>query len=178
MDSSRKGFMMLRDSLSPEQRRLFSKKICCDIINSEQYKKARNIMCYMAIGSEVSLEHLMDIALAQGKRVLLPVCDKDSRTMVARYYNGEFIKGAYGINEPTGEIGIPDLIICPMLAFNTKRYRMGYGAGYYDKYLTDLIKNNVNAVFFGAAFSVQKADITPQSHDVPLERIYTEEEIF
>lgn len=135
-------------------------------------------MCYAAIGSEVSLEELISAALRDGKRVLLPVCDRDSRTMTARYFNGELKKGAYGIDEPTGDEGVPELIICPMLAFNKARYRIGYGAGYYDKYLSSLIKNKINAVFLGAAFSVQRADFTPKAHDVPLDGIYTQEEIF
>ena len=130
-------------------------------------------MCYMAIGSEVELDLLRDHALKNGKRVLLPVCDRDTKTMTAHFYTGELKKGAYEIAEPTGEQGTPELIVCPMLAFNRDRYRIGYGAGYYDKYLS-----KSNAVFFGAAFSVQNASFTPKDHDVPLHRVYTQEEIY
>ena len=119
------------------------------------------------------LDTLIEHSIKSGKRVLLPVCDKQTHTMVARFYDSRLTKGAYGIDEPDGEIGIPDLIICPMLAFNKDRYRIGYGAGYYDRYL-----EKSNAVFFGAAFSVQKADFSPEDHDIPLHRIYTQEEIF
>ena len=173
MDARRKALLGVRDAIDPEQRRLFSKSICFDIINSSEYKNAKNVMCYCAIGSEVQLDTLIAHALQSGKRVLLPVCDKDTRTMVAHFYEGELKSGAYGISEPTGEQGIPDIIICPMLAFNKERYRIGYGAGYYDRYL-----KKSNAVFFGAAFSVQKAEFDPNKHDVPLHRIYTQEEIF
>lgn len=173
MDARRRELLAVRDAIPEEQRRFFSKSICCAIINSSEYKEAKNVMCYMAFGSEVALDELIHHALKNGKRVLLPICDPASRTMTAHFYNGELKVGAYGILEPTGEQGAPDLIICPMLAFNRQRHRIGYGAGYYDKFLS-----KSNAVFFGAAFSVQRADFISQSHDVPLHRVYTQEEIY
>lgn len=126
----------------------------------------------MATGSEVDLSELMAHAMRNQKTVLLPRITGKG-TMLSCVYDGHLQLGAYGIPEPTGKPCKPDLIICPMLAFNKERYRIGYGGGYYDRYLADS-----TAVFFGVAFQEQRQKFLAQAHDVPLHRIFTQVGVF
>lgn len=173
MDENRKRLIAMRNAIEPAERALFSKNICCAIINSSEYKAAGSVMCYYAVGSEADLSVLIAHAMQSDKRVLLPRCNTADTTITPCVFDGRLVPGAYGIPEPVGEAAEPDLIVCPMLAFNGQRFRIGYGAGYYDRLLA-----GSRAVFFGAAFAQQYREFEPKPHDAALHRIYTQEEIF
>ena len=81
--------------------------------------------------------------------------------------------GRYGILEPLGEeITYIDLILVPGLGFNDRFHRIGYGAGYYDRFLL-----NTSAVTCGLFYDEQRADFLEESHDLPLDYIVTETKI-
>ena len=70
---------------------------------------------------------------------------------------------------------IPDVIIAPLLAFDKDKFRLGYGKGYYDRYLNKYIKKNKNILIVGVAFSFQKYHKLPNSNfDVKLDFILTD----
>jgi 5-formyltetrahydrofolate cyclo-ligase len=68
---------------------------------------------------------------------------------------------------------IPDIILIPIVAFNKKCFRVGYGGGYYDRYL-----HNKNVLKIGIAFDLQKAEFHVEHHDIPLDYIFTERKIY
>ena len=73
----------------------------------------------------------------------------------------------------------PDLMLVPLLAFDDKKYRLGYGKGFYDQYLNKNLKQYKNIITVGIAFSFQKHHNLPVSrHDVKLDYIITEQGIF
>ena len=83
----------------------------------------------------------------------------------------------FGFLDPKAKskVIIPDLIVVPLLAFDKSKNRLGYGKGYYDKFL----KKNKNITTIGVAFSFQKYNkITTSNHDVKLDYILTEKGIF
>ena len=83
----------------------------------------------------------------------------------------------YGMLEPftSYENVVPSVILVPLLAFDKKNYRLGYGKGYYDKYLNKFLKINHNILTVGVAFSFQKYNKLPTSnYDVKLDYILTE----
>ena len=172
MDAERRELLQRRNAIREDDRMQCSLAICSVIALDPCFDRAESIMFYMPAGSEVNLEPLMLAARRRGKQVLLPRCDKSTHVITPCIFDGRLSKGAFGMLEPAGEAAVPQIIICPMLAFNRSRYRMGYGAGCYDRLLA-----GSSALFFGAAFAAQEHDFTPKAHDVPLHRIFTQEEI-
>ena len=83
----------------------------------------------------------------------------------------------FGILEPTNRKKkiIPDLVLVPLVAFDNKLNRIGYGKGYYDRYLRKVAKIKNKAIFLGIAYSFQKCKSIPiNKHDFKLHYIFTE----
>ena len=175
----RKRYINLRKTfVSDAQRQALSRVIAEKVLVLDALKRAKNIFCYSAYAGEVETDLLIDSLLKLGKKVYLPLCDKNTNTMSARRIKSrdELTLGAYGILEPSGEEIKPqdvDFVVVPMVAFDRNRTRLGYGGGYYDRYLP-----NTDAVTCGIAFSVQEAEGLPRGeYDIPLDMIITEKEI-
>ena len=86
----------------------------------------------------------------------------------------------FGMLEPVKtKSKVPDLMLIPTLAFDKKKFRLGYGKGFYDRYLNKYLKQNRNILTVGVAFSFQKHHKLPINHnDVKLDFILTEKGIF
>ena len=112
----------------------------------------------------------------------LPVISSDGKMKFVKWTLSEpLIVNNYGFLEPAQKKTnmFPDLIIVPMLAFDKARNRLGYGKGYYDRFLKKYRKNRKNILTIGLAFSFQKYKKIPTSnHDVKLDHILTEKGIF
>lgn len=175
----RKKYIRLRKTaLSNEERQTFSREIAENVLAHSALKKAEIVFCYSAYAGEVETDFLIDALLGMGKRVCLPLCDKNTNTMTARRIKSrsELALGAYGILEPSGEEILPeeiDFIIVPMVAFDRNLTRLGYGGGYYDRYLP-----KTKAFKCGIAYSFQEAGKLPHGeYDIPLDMIITEKEV-
>ena len=86
----------------------------------------------------------------------------------------------FGILEPAkSQSKVPDVILIPMIAFDKDKYRLGYGKGFYDRYLNKYLKKYQNILTVGVAFSFQKHHKLPINHnDVKLDYILTEKGIY
>ncbi len=109
----------------------------------EIYKKADAVMTYVSFGSEVKTDAVLEKILSDGKTAAVPLCGEGSE-MTARVIRSraELSPGAYGVLEPseTAPLVAKDrigLIIVPGLGFDKNGYRIGYGKGYYDRFLKD-----------------------------------------
>jgi len=109
------------------------------LMKQEEYKKSKNIYVYVNYNQEVITTDIIKKSLAVGKNVYIPkVYDDVILFHQIRSYEDDLAPGAYGILEPTNNS--PDklrdgLLIMPGLAFDKKFHRIGYGGGFYDKYL-------------------------------------------
>lgn len=175
---TREDYKKTRAALPFKKREAFSKIVCHAIINSREYKEAERVMAYWAISSELSLKPLIEHALKSGRELYLPVCASDGSMEGARFKEGdELLAGACRVPEPAGEFIPPqrlELIIVPMLAFNAGCFRIGWGRGYYDRYLV-----RTGAFRLGAAFECQydgRMEVKPS--DAPLDKIITETHIW
>lgn len=163
-----------RKSLSTTERTIMDEAICRTFLDLDEVKNATKICVYLSIRDEVSTDEIIEKLLEDKKMLFAPVVIGDY--MVAKGFSStkDLKKGAFDILEPQGEEIDPsqfDLIIVPMVAFSEDLARIGYGKGYYDRFLVDGVKT------IGLAYSGQKFDFTPDSHDKPLDMIVTDEEI-
>ena len=95
--------------------------------------------------------------------------------------NNEVLKvNKYGMLEPFKQIkNVPNIMLIPLLAFDKKKYRLGYGKGFYDRYLNKYLKTFKNILTVGVAFSFQKHHKLPVNNmDVKLNYILTEKGIY
>ena len=169
----RKEMLQRRSTIEKREEKNF--KILKNLTDCDFFKKADRVMVYISYRGEVDTMALIEDALRQGKKLCAPVC-VDKENMIARKFSSidELVCGAYGIPEPKGEeVNDIDLVIVPGVAFSEEGFRVGYGAGYYDRFL-----KNTNAVTCGLFFEEQRCDFLPDSYDKKLDYIITEEKIY
>lgn len=180
-ESLRKEKIKARDSINDSERMVLSQKIVEQILISEEFQKAKNVMIYKGIRGEVRLEEL-EKAVDNHKQLLYPLCI--SKTEMIALLPGDdtaWKTGAFGIQEPILEQSIEiapediDLVICPCTVFDEQCNRMGMGAGFYDRYLGKCTKAVVAAV----AFECQKTECVPvEPWDKAMDIIFTEDRIY
>ncbi len=134
----RKEILSRRKAMTEEEARVLSRAICSRVAALEVYAKATDLCIYMPIRREVDLTGLIEPARACGKRVWIPKVT--GQTIVFNAYAEELMRtGAYDIMESASEEVLePDggtLILMPGSVFDIRRNRIGYGGGYYDRYL-------------------------------------------
>jgi 5-formyltetrahydrofolate cyclo-ligase len=144
-DLIRAEFSARRNALDENERAQRSARICATVENLVSFKHADIILLYAPIKSEIDVMQIAVSALEKGKRVAFPRCDTETRTMKFHFITSfdDFEIGAYGIREPKEELEIYDpettlgsaVCFLPGLAFDVYGYRLGYGKGYYDKFL-------------------------------------------
>ncbi len=178
----RKRLLGLRNSLSTEQITAGSGEIVTRLMWIEEIRKAATLMVYLSFGSEVDLDGLIRWCWGEGKRIVVPFCRPESRELTACRIDGfnELETGHYGIRAPKeglirpvdgGEI---EVILVPAVAFDRRGYRIGYGGGYYDRFLPQAPQ----AVKIGVAFASQIIEEIPvDGHDLPVDMIVTEREV-
>lgn len=151
------------------------------LLGSGWWAQAGTVLLYQPIGREMPVERLVAAALAAGKRLVLPRCEP-KRVMHGRLWDGRpesLERSKFGILEPlaTAPVVRPaelDLVVIPGVGFDREGYRLGWGGGFYDRYLP-----GVQGAKVGLAFSVQIVEQLPrEAHDVRLDGVVTEAEIF
>ncbi len=141
------------------------------------YNNAKTVMLYISMTDEVDTRELIQHALADGKTVLVPkVTGKNEMKACLITGNEIFGKSSLGVDEPEAPVfvdGVPDLIIVPGLAFNTAGVRLGFGGGFYDRYLKDKACDTA-----GLCYEVCLAeDLIKDEYDVNVKYIITEKGI-
>jgi 5-formyltetrahydrofolate cyclo-ligase len=144
------------------------------------FQRAKTILFYASIKGEVDTFAMIEKALALEKRVALPVVRKKEKKIVPALVTtlSGLTKGAYGILEPesSGTHEVPlreiDLVVVPGLAFDQKNNRLGRGAGYYDRFLSEL---PLKTPTVGLAFDFQVVNVLPglKPHDRPVTLVLT-----
>lgn len=164
-----------RDQLSGNDVEKYSNTITRRLTELEPVRKANNIMCYSGIRNEVDLKPLIE-SQSISRTVLLPRTKKNGDMEAVKFTDWEHTRrSAYGILEPEGDaypLDKIDVVIVPGLVFDFKGYRLGYGKGYYDRFLKQL---HPGAFICGAAYEFQVVErVFPHEHDLPVHWIVTE----
>lgn len=168
----------LRNEIPAGIRRDKSAKIADKILSDSMVAESEIIFSYVSCKSEPCTHLLIKELLFMGKRIAVPLCDLNSHTMQAVEIHdfGGLTRGAYGILEPPADNksliqkSEIQLILVPALAFDREGYRLGYGGGFYDRYLEDFGGRSI-----GLAFSECIADSLPHmEHDKPVDFVLTD----
>ena len=147
------------------------------------FKKKRDlkIALYCPSNFELNVFKFLENDFMKNKSILLPVIEgKSNMNFYSWEKNQVLFVNKFGILEPGKTIKkIPNCVLVPILAFDKSKYRLGYGKGFYDKYLNKYLKKFKNILTVGVAFSFQKYHKLPiDSKDVKLNYILTEKGIF
>lgn len=167
-----------RNAIPSEERAEKSAAIVGHLRKREEYRQAACIFSYVSIGSEVETRELLTYALRDGKAVAVPKTGKNRNMEFLQIFSLEDLReGRFGVMEPTsGTVRIPqetDLFLVPLVSFDGKKNRLGYGGGYYDTYFAE----HTGYRRIGLAFSEQKEkDLPTEEWDIPLDAIVTENE--
>lgn len=187
----RQNYLARRDQLSGTERKRQAEIISREIIESDWFKQAEVVALYAAHGSELNLNAVLEAGFAMGKRMLLPRAETAEKrlTFWAVEEGEELVPGNYGIMEPRigGKrpfiIDEIDVVLVPGIVFDQEGNRIGYGGGYYDRFLvdgavgsSDLGKARKRAYTVGVGYKEQIVERLPiiEEHDVRLDIIMSE----
>lgn len=177
----RQKYKKIRDSFKLDEIVYKSNFINKNLSDMDIYIKAKHIMFYISNRNEVETHSLIKSAIKSGKQVYVPKVEIKNKTMNASLlldFDTELKNGALNILEPFGEFvrisdpKILDIIIIPGIAFDRNGYRIGYGAGYYDKFLTK-VRKNAHKIGISYNETILNEDFTPDIYDIPCNYIVT-----
>jgi len=183
-DNLRKNMLHLRKNMKMQDVDTFSDKIINTIMKLPEFMNCRNIMLYLSFNKEVNTYPLATWCLNNGKTVIAPYCIQSERKIIPYKINNltsDLTKSTFGVMEPKHKllektnIEDIDLIIVPGVIFDKDCNRIGFGAGYYDRFLLKKLKNTPT---IGIAYDYQIIDKVPtDEYDIPLNFIITEKRI-
>ncbi|MVX62750.1 5-formyltetrahydrofolate cyclo-ligase [Clostridium chromiireducens] len=181
----RKEILTKRKDIDNVEKEKMDKKILNKFYESKFYKDATNIFVYISYDSEIDTRLIINKALKDNKKIYVPRTEFETRIMDAVEIKSfdNLIKSNYGIlepskNEPCINPNELDLIVVPGVAFDRNGGRMGYGAGFYDRYFKKITKDNIERIIkLALAYNFQVLDKVPMNEqDVPVDFIITEKE--
>jgi 5-formyltetrahydrofolate cyclo-ligase len=178
-ESVRKILRQRKDAMIPEDRLRKSYRICRHLM--EIIRNDETVMVFTSKEKEVNTKPLIMALFGQGNPVVVPIIVKEDVSLRLSYLRdfSALVPSTFGVPEPIGsEIPAPaediGTIILPMLGFDRKGGRIGYGAGYYDRFLS----KNRNLRKIGIAFACQEfEDLPVDENDIRMDYIITEDGI-
>ena len=185
-NSIRSEMLKRRGNIPSAERNMLNERITANLIewiqrcekNKQRYAFDA-IMVYLSMNSEVDTWHLVEVLNNQERQIIAPVVDTKSGELIPKQIQDldeDLVLHRYGMYEPKESYPVfpanqLQLIVVPGIAFDRRGYRLGYGKGFYDRFLSTC----PNAVTIGIAYQFQVVDDTyPQPWDVPVQYIFTE----
>ncbi len=174
----RQKYRAIRVGMTPEEKRACDSAIAKQVRRLWQYQKTHTLLIYVSTSIEVDTRQIIRTALEDGKKVAVPRCVPNSRSMEFYYIDSldELEPGMFGVDEP-----VPDeeklltdmehgLCIVPAFSYDWQGFRLGYGKGYYDRFLS-----RFNGHIVGICYSscVQRS-LPHGRYDRPVELLVTE----
>ena len=183
----RKEILACRNVLSPQERKEKSAQIANKVIALEEFQKSDKVLLYDAIRSEVETSEIYRVAQRLGKDVYYPKVLGAEMEFYLADETTDFETGAFKIREPKPESTVafvPKLedkifVLFPGAVFDEEGNRIGYGGGYYDKYLQRLMEeaSSANVCKVAVAYECQMVEtgrIQNESHDIQVDCVVTE----
>ena len=171
----RKQVLHEMKDLPREQKQAMDQALTDQFLEHPFYQEAKIIATYLSFPHEFQTQELIEQALKDGKKVLIPKTYPKGRMDFVVYDPQQLVKTSFGLLEPQGDLEVVDasqidLIHVPGLAFTTEGYRIGYGGGYYDRYL-----KHFSGYTFSTVYPCQIKDFIPEKHDIPVQEVLIDE---
>ena len=171
----RKQVLQEMKAISQEQKQAMDQALTDQFLKHPFYQEAKVIATYLSFPHEFQTQELIEQALKDGKKVLIPKTYPKGRMEFVVYRPQQLVKTSFGLLEPQGDLEVVDasqidLIHVPGLAFTTEGYRIGYGGGYYDRYLKHFPGHTLSTVY-----PCQIQDFIPEKHDIPVQEVLIDE---
>jgi len=168
--------------MSAEQRSEKSRKACRNLVSTPQFQSASTVMMYLSLPHEVDTSEAILYAWQLGKIVAVPKISWQQRHMIPVQINSletGFSTEVTGLRNPIRGVPTPleeiDLVVAPLLGFDSKGNRLGRGGSYYDRFFAN---EELKAPRCGFAFAEQMVDSIPATeHDKPVDFLVTDKEI-
>lgn len=181
----------MKDSLRAEAKRargllnLDSRQqddLCKHVFDNIQLDENTDVAAYWSKDRELDTHVLIDECLRRGCKVSLPVIEKNNRILkFANYdHNTDLISGEFDVLHPVIDkdtvFSNPDILFVPLLAFDRKGYRLGYGGGYYDATIAQS-RNKKDTIAVGIGYAQQSClfNLPVEAHDIKMDWIITEQ---
>ena len=156
-DEIRKTYLEKRRAIDHDEKVSRDSKICVCAMSLASYRYAEYILLYAPTDDEVDILPVAEDALKKGKRVAFPRCNTENHTMNYHIINSldDLKPDSYGIREPDESLPIYDrkadgskaICFVPGLVYDKRGYRLGYGKGFYDRYLSEFSGNIIGVVY-------------------------------
>ncbi len=169
------------NEITPNEKEKLDNEIKEQLFTYKHYLRSETIGLTIAMKNEVNTKSIIEAAWSEGKKVAVPKCDPKSKQMTFYYLTewNQLETVYFGLKEPKPEETIIchtheiDLLVVPGLIFDQKGYRIGFGGGFYDRFL----QNYPNATV-SLAYEFQLVDSVPvESFDIPVQAIITNEQL-
>lgn len=176
--SLRKQVLQELKSLSKEEKQSMNDWLTEQFFQHPFYKEAKTIATYLSFPHEFQTAELIEQAQKDGKTILIPKTYPHGKMDLVFYEPEKLERNSFGLLEPQDSITVVqpaqiDLIHVPGLAFTNEGYRIGYGGGYYDRYLEKFPGHTISTLY-----PCQIQDFQPEHYDIPVEEVLIYERDF
>ncbi|ANR74896.1 5-formyltetrahydrofolate cyclo-ligase [Streptococcus oralis subsp. tigurinus] len=167
----RKQVLQEMKALSQEKKQAMDLALTERFLHHPFYHEAKTIATYLSFPHEFQTQELIEQALKDDKKVLIPKTYPKGRMDFVLYDPQQLVKTSFGLLEPQGDLEVMDasridLIHVPGLAFTTEGYRIGYGGGYYDRYLENFAGQTMSTIY-----PCQIQNFNLEDHDIPVQEV-------
>ena len=167
----RKKILQEMKDLSQEQKQAMDRVLTERFLQHPFYQEVKTIATYLSFPHEFQTQELIKRMLKDGKKVLIPKTYPKGRMEFVTYDPQQLAKTSFGLLEPQGDLEVVDpsqidLIHVPGLAFTKEGYRIGYGGGYYDRYLENFGGHSLSTIY-----PCQIQDFNSEDHDIPVQEV-------
>ena len=171
----RKKIFQEMKTLSQEQKQAMDQVLTERFLQHPFYQEAKTIATYLSFPHEFQTQELIEQALKGGKKVLIPKTYPKGRMEFVVYNPQQLAKTSFGLLEPQGDLEVVEpsqigLIHVPGLAFTTEGYRIGYGGGYYDRYLEHFAGHTMSTIY-----PCQVQEFNSEDHDIAVQEVLIDE---
>ena len=171
-----------REALSEQERSVFDDRITQKLLATSEYAEATTVLTYVSVSSEVSTRMFIECALRDGKTVAVPRClPGHCLEFVAIASLEQLVAAPFNLLEPAKELPAVtedqknnSICIVPALLVDTKGYRLGYGAGFYDRFLSTYPGKKICLAY---QQSLSRTTLPHTAFDVAVDVVITESEV-
>ena len=155
-DELREKYLAAREAMDPAQKADRDGRICNAALGLVSFRYAEYVLMYAPLSNEIDVMPIAEAAWKNGKKVAFPRCDKATHTMKYHIVSSpdELVVDSYGIREPKPELPVYDptwgesaVCFVPGLLYDKAGFRLGYGKGFYDRYLSEFKGSRIGVVY-------------------------------